>query len=350
MSFFDGSFFPLDDAHRILLDERPRSQGRTSYFQNLLMKRSLADKSGLSRFLWIRRKKTEIEELLASGFGSNLLRPPALEYYGKFYKKRNLVFRVDNGKILLANEKTGTTTHVGYLRDLNNVKGSELSDVDVICFDEIIATNRNDYKGGGKGINEPKLLNAMIQTVMRTRSRGWLIMLGNSDFAVTNPYSEYFHVPYGVKKWKDGKGFFYRSGNITGEIDSFANYFASYDKKTYDASVLGGSLLDVPDYQIENKPATATNICAVKVGETVLTLWIDLDTGLLYVHDNYKIDRTRPVYTAFNDDMSVDSTLLYMSAFPQLKTLKNKYITNQIRYNNQRTASRYATVIELLRA
>ena len=342
--FYDGSFFDLDNpAHRILMSDARRSFGRTSYWLNRLIKR--AESNELKKFIYFRRKKAEIEDVIAKGFGKNLL---LTDYYGAYFRKKGLTITTEGTKIYLSGQKK---MQVGYFGAFNGIKGVDLDDVDVVLFDEYIAPLRSEYKGGNAGTREPFLLNSFLHTALRRRMCASLIFLGNQDTidSPTNPYKEYYHIPFKAKKFKrDDIGLFYRDEEGQGDTGSFADVVSRANEKTYSNAVKGDRLTGAADVFIVNKPPCASYIAAIKYQGDYITLWVDFKTDILYCHDNYKIDRTRPFYSAFNDDMTVDSSMLIASQFPQLKYIKERYITNQIRYNNQRTASRMRDVLEML--
>lgn len=349
MKYYDGSYFELNEKNRFLVDIRKRSKGRTSFWVNKATRRALTNPE-IHKFIYLRRQDSEMLEVINSGFASNLMRT---EYYAKFYKKNNYSFSTESNKIFIVKHdqegKEIEKIHVGYLRTLNKVKGLDLLDVDLIIFDEFVALKRSDYKGGMSGINEPMILNKMIHTVFRNKPNRWLVMLGNDD-TPTNPYNEYFHIPYGVKSFTDKKrGLVYRYDPSEGETESVAAIFSSFDDKTYKSEVGGGITSAVPEYLIEQKPQQAEYLMAIKYANTFITFWSDIRNGVIFAHDNYKVDRSKPVYSAFFEDMSVDSSMLIGALYPQIKGLKLQYFANQIRYNNQSTAQKMLDIINIIR-
>ena len=344
-NFYDGSFFPLTPEWSTLIDVSGRSFGRTSFWINKALKR--AHKDARKRFIYLRRSQTEMDEVLAAGFGKNML---LTDYYGKYYKDKGLKIETAGGKIFLA--KDGNKTLAGYTRTLNSVKGIDLDDVDLIIFDEFIAVMRNQYKGGAAGTREPELLDRFIHTVFRRRKNCHVIMLGNQDAldTPTNPYNEYFKIPFKAKKYtRKDIGLMYRHWDGAGDVRSTADAFSSANDKVYAKSVQGGASDIVNENFIESKTDQSVYMCAVLYQSKPLTLWIDTLTGIIYVHDNYNLDKHKPFYTAFNDDMTVDSCMLVASQFPQLKSIRIKYYANQIRYNNQYTASKLLDIIQLIK-
>lgn len=350
MSYYDGSFFPLDKDHRMLLDERERSFGRSSFWLNKSTKRAYKSKG--NKFLFLRRKEREIDEILRVGFGKNLL---LTDYYNKFYREKGLHFDVKRGIIYLTNTainpKNKIFEHVGYIKDLNSTKGLDLMDCDIILFDEYIAEKRSDYKGGDAGIHEPEIFLHLVHTVFRKLPNRWSILLGNPPIGcVTDPYKEWFKIPYGAKKWADkARGIYYRAERGAGDRGSVADILSSANETFYKTAVLNERKTAVPDYCIEEKPARARYLCAIVFQTAFLTIWHDIVNGLMYVSDRLKIDRQRPIYTAFNEDMTIDASFMVCSKNMQLKAIKNTYYQNMIRYSDQNVAEKFQMVLSLLR-
>ena len=344
--FYDGSFFDLENpAHRILISDAPRSCGRTSYWLNRLIKR--AEKNPLKRFIYLRRGDKELAEVVRVGFAKNL---KLNDYYGIYYRKKNYTIITDADKIYLQSDKG--KIHVGYLGSLNSIKGVDALDVDTVLFDEYIATLRRSYKGGNNGVFEPGMLNAYLNTIFRLRINANTIFLGNQDTtdSPTNPYTEYYKIPFGSEKYKRPDiGLYYRKEKGHGDTKSYMSIINKANEAIYNRDVKGEAVAVVDRLFITDKTANAEYIAAVKYQSQFITLWIDTKTGLLYCHDNYKVDKNKPFYTAFRDNMSIDATLLIAAQYPQLKAIKQKYYTNQIRYNNKSTAARVQNIIQIIR-
>lgn len=345
--FYDGSFFDLNDPkNRILIDVRPRSFGRTSFWVNKGIKRA-EKRPATSKFIYFRRSEKELDEVIADGFASNMMRT---DYYGNYYRKKGYKVDVINKKIYLYNKERNIC--VGYMKAFNTTKGADLDDVDLIIFDEFIATFRREYKGGNGGTLEPKVFERFIHTVTRRRKNCAVIFLGNQDTedSSTNPYNEHYKIPFKATKFKrDDIGLVYRRGAGQGDTGSFADVISRANAETYAASVTGNNIDKIDNLFIAQKSTTAFYMCAIKYQSINITLWIDVETGLLYCHDNYKIDNTKPFYTAFYDDMTVATSMLIASTFPQLKAIKMKFFTNQIRYNNVRTAECVKDIIDIIK-
>lgn len=344
--YYDGSadFEQLTTSGKILIDVRKRSKGRTSWWINKLTKRAL--KNPHNRFLFIRRSAQDVEDVVGMGFAKNLI---ITDYYGNWYRKRGYTFKIVAEKIYIHQEKPPISQDilVGYIKSLNNPKGLDADDVDFIMFDEFIAVSRLDYKGGCMGTKEPVRFMKLVHTIFRRRQKCWVVLLGNDD-TPTNPYNEYFKIPYGAKRYTDGN-VIYRYDPTPSETDSTAAVLSKYDETAYKTEVAGNGGAVVPDYAILDKPPSAVMLFTIKHQTTYLTVWYDDKGGLLYVHDNYALDKSKPVYCAFNDDMTVDTNLLNCSLYPQVKMLKESVQRNLTRYNSQRTAQKMIECISLIR-
>lgn len=344
--FYDGSFFDLENpAHKVLISDAPRSKGRTSYWLNRLIKR--AEKNPLKRFIYLRRGDKELEAVTINGFAKNL---KLNDYYGTYYRRKGYAIKTESNKIYLQSDKDKIL--VGYLGSLNSIKGVDAMDVDTILFDEYIAVLRRSYKGGNNGVYEPSMLHAFMNTIFRLRTNANLILLGNQDTtdSPTNPYTEFYKIPFGAVKYKRNDiGLYYRKEQGHGDINSYMSVLNTADDSVYKRDVKGDGATTVDKLFITDKTQNSEYMAAIKYQSAFITLWIDTKTGLLYCHDNYKVDKNKPFYTAFRDNMSVDATLLIAAQYPQLKAIKQKFYTNQIRYNNISTAARVQNIINVIR-
>lgn len=337
--YYDGSVFQFTPENKVYIDVRKRSKGRTSYWLNRLIKRAIDAPS--HKFMLVRRSREEMDDVESYGLAKNMLNT---DYYGRWYDRHGYRIFTKGGKIYVVDIKNNEQ-QVGYLQTLNNVKGIDADDVDVILFDEFIAVNRRDYKGGNGGEREPKILMKLIHSVFRRRQLTWLIMLGN-DESPSNPYNEYFKIPYGVKRYKDDKGLLYIYDDSPADLDSTASILTSYDDQMTQET--NGQRTIVPDYMIGNKPPSAEMIFTVYYKDTPLTFWIDYKTSILYAHSNYKCDNTRPVYTAFKEDMTVNTAFILARVYPQIKMLKDSVQRQSIRYDTQMTAYKVETIKNLI--
>lgn len=344
--YYDGSFVSLEDpSWSNLIDVRPRSYGRTSFWVNKGIKR--AEKNPKKRFIYFRRSERELDEVVSDGFGKNIL---LTDYYGNWYKKKGYTIEVSSYKVYLV--KNDVRKLVGYLKAFNTIKGVDLNDVDFIIFDEFIALLRSQYKGGSAGAFEPNLFNVFIHTVFRRRKGCHVVMLGNQDAtdSTTNPYNEYYKIPYKAQKFRrDDIGLIYRRGAGADDDESTASKLSKANARDFANAVSGEALDRIDSLFIAQKTPNAEYMCAIKYQTTFLTLWLDVKTGIIYVSDKYKVDNLKPFYVAFSADMTVNTSLLIASQYPQLKAIKAKFYTNQIRYNNGNTADKMFDVIDVIK-
>ena len=358
---YNGKDYSIDELHyqgnkefvlgsgkvRIYLCAGQRGRGKTTvHLSNSVdwFFKNLENGDDTHKFHFLRRTDEQMKEVLSKGiFTAALSVPKYRELFRGFIDEK-----VDDKKIYLHNPITNETVHIGYCETLNNVKGKAIEDSDNLIFDEYIEPERRLYKGGSGGIYEPELFGRLDDTIFRTRKR-WLCFLANDD-SPTNPYNEYFGIPFGAKDYHDReKGLYYhfdydeayqayKENTDVGMLWKGTNY-GNY-------SVGKNSLGEISSDIIAQKPPHATHDTNIDVGGVHLTLWYDPKNQLYYCHDNCNFDKTKPIYTVFSKNMSVNSLFIaYQSLF--LQRWKILYSCSSIRFNSQRTASLFMIVLSL---
>lgn len=300
----------------------------------------------LHRFHLLRRTDEQLKQIISKGIFNACLSVP--EYREKF--NGYICEEIRNGEILLINPETQDKLPVGYLESLNNVKGKAVEDSDNLIFDEYVEPDRSLYKGGDGGLHEPELLGRLDDTLFRGRER-WICILGNED-APTNPYNEYFKIPYGIENYHDKPRKLLYHFDYSEEYEKYKETTAVgtlWKGTTYgDYSIGKKALGEVNNAIIKDKPAHATHVYNIDCGGTKLTLWHDKQNDLYYLHDNCKFDETKPVYTVFSTDMTVNSLFVsYQTNF--LLRMKLLYSCAMIRFNSQKSANMFALVVSLTR-
>lgn len=325
-----------------------RGRGKTTHWLKEAGGRSvknILDNDGRnpSKFILLRRSEEQLKKVVQDGIFNGVLSVddyrPALRGYNRE--------RIWQNKILLMNSDE-VTIEVGYIFDLNNVKGISIEDADVMIFDEIVEPERAKYKGGAGGVNEPELLARLDETLFRRREN-WLIMLGNFD-SPTNPYNEYFGIPYGSEKWSDRKrGFLYEVdvSAATTEMKLQTSTGQRWAGTRYDSYSNGNVALgSVDDGLICDKVPHAVHKYNINIAGTIITIWQDTSTNVFYCHDNYKMDKTKPIYTVMSKDMQVNSLFVtYNSEI--LRLFRMRYGRGMVRFNNQKTATLFNLMISL---
>lgn len=296
------------------------------------------------KFHFLRRTDEQLDLVLSKGIFTPCL---AVEKYRRLFRGYTIE-KVHEGSIYLTNPQKDDTIHVGYVNTLNNVKGVSVEDSDNLIFDEYVEPERRLYKGGNGGIREPELLGRLDDTIFRGRKR-WLCVLGNED-SPTNPYNEYFNIPYKIKDYHDRQRKLYYHFDYSEAFKAWKETTSvgklwkgtSYGEYSTGEKALG----ELNNAIIMNKPPHSTHYYNIDVGGVSLTVWFDNVTGCYFVTDNCKFDLTKPVYTVFSKDMTVNSLFIsYQSRF--LMQMKNLFSLSLLRFNSQKTASLFSLVISL---
>lgn len=296
------------------------------------------------KFHFLRRSEEQLNLVISKGIFTPSL---AVDKYRKKFRGYEIE-KVYDGKIYLTNPNEDKTIHVGYVNTLNNVKGVGVEDSDNLIFDEYVEPERRLYKGGSGGLREPDLFGRLDDTIFRGRKR-WLCILGNED-SPTNPYNEYFSIPYKIKDYHDKQRKLYYHFDFSEAYKAYKETTSVgelWKGTTYGEYSTGEKALgELNNAIIAVKPPHATHDCNIDVGGTHLTVWYDIVTGCYYVHDNYKFDLSKPIYTVFSKDMTVNSLFVsYQSLF--LMRMKRLFSLSLMRFNTQKSASLFSLVISL---
>lgn len=334
---YDNSDFKIGNhVYHTYLCEGMRGRGKSTYWLAQLiswvMKNVNAYINGdvdqiTNKFTYVRRKDTELQDALSKGIFNDVF---------IWYKNQTqMVHRniIPKGGEFFAQigDSDKDMFPIGYYFDLNKVKGISVPDTNVMLFDEFIADKRSGYKGGSGGINEPEILARLDDTLFRRREN-WIILCGNSE-EPSNPYCEYFHVPFGVDKWRDrDRGIWYEYDKTEAAQNAFDNSVTGKRWKgtTYAGYAKGEhALLSINEDFIAEKPKHCKQLYNLRVMRELLTIWLDPSTYLIYITDNCAINNTLPIYAVFNDDMSINAE--FMGYNPQfVKWLQQIYAKGSI--------------------
>lgn len=335
-----------------------RGRGKTTYWlheatkrsvENILVHNSLYN----NKFYFLRRSEKDFDEVKKKGLFKSLLTVPE-------YKKDLHGYEIEKlwkGHILLGKRKDVNSDEdediqwldIGYYGDLNNVKGVSLEDADVLIFDEIVEKLRSKYKGGDGGVHEPELLASLDETLFRNKDN-WFILLGNED-SPTNPYNEYFKIPFGVEKWSDKEiGFLYET-DYSADTEEYKLQHATgrrWSKSAYSQYSNGHLALgSISDTLIQDKPNYAEHIFNFVISGVNITSWFDEKNGIWYFHDNYKLDKTKPIFAVTSSDMSINSLFVGYN-MDIIMQFRYRYGQGRVRFNNQKTASLFSLMISLI--
>lgn len=323
--------------YHMYICEGARSRGKTTVWVNACMQRSYNFiKQGVQnhKFVFLRRSTVQMQLAIEKGI-LNSCREVYPDFYNEHPKDRYV-----KSSIFLSDEDGEKFTHVGYYTDLNNVKGISIEDADVLLFDEFVELDRSAYKGGDGGVREPELFARLCETLFRGREF-WVILLGNHD-RPTNPYVEYFRIPFGAKKWRDKeRGIYYefdvatKATRIKRETSVLGKIFAN---SNYNSYALGDtSALKLQPEFIAQKPAHAKMTYNLKILGKQLTLWFDEDKGIEYITDRCKFNMQYPILSVTRDDMSINTEFIaYNSQF--LLMQKTLYGAGRVRFSDDKVA------------
>lgn len=332
-----------------------RGRGKTTYWLYKAVERSVNNilfhnSERPDKFYFLRRSEKDLDEVKKKGLFKSLLTVPEYKPCLHGYEHEKLW----KGHILLGkkkdNEEDSDTDwiDVGYYGDLNNVKGVSLEDANVLIFDEIVEKLRSKYKGGDGGIHEPELLASLDETLFRNKDN-WFILLGNND-SPTNPYNEYFGIPYGLDKWSDRDiGFLYET-DYSKDTEDFKLQHSTgrrWSKSLYSQYSNGHVALgSIDDGLICEKPNYAEHLMNFIISGTNVTVWYDDKYGIYYFHDNYKVDKTKPIYAVTSADMKVNTLFMGYNT-DILMRFRCIYAQGRVRFNSQKTAALFSLMISL---
>lgn len=337
--FYDKSDFKIgNNKYFMYLCEGQRGRGKTTFWLNECVKHY--EETG-KRFVYLRRSEVELKLALKMGLFNGV------KSAHKEFAEKYPIEEEKAGNIILK-DKDCNEHKVGYYMDLNNVKGISIEDCDVVLFDEFVAQKRSAYKGGESGLHEPDLLFRLLETIFRRR-KFHVVMLGNKD-TPSNPYVEYFRIPFGSTLYKDkSRGIFYEydySEDTAKDKEQTTLGVITKGTSYNDYSMGLKSLNEIDESLIEEKPSHAELIYNIKIFGQVLTIWAENNSAILYVSDKYKINNTVRTISVSNSDMSINTDFIkYSGQFIALMGLS--YGGGSVRFNSQKTASLFLAMLSL---
>lgn len=325
-----------DDKYNLLLSESPRGIGKTTRHLHESTMHAIETEN---RFIYIRRSDREMELTLNIGLYDSVFSVFNDDY------KNYLSYKIYKNNIYLINNDQ-KEIQVGYAITLNNVKSIAIQNADNFIFDEYIASRRSAYKGGDAGINEPEMFCKLLETCFRGR-KFWGALLGNHDMP-SNPYHEYFKIPFGVKEFKDkSRGIFYKFWDkpewMNNKTDSTIDIITK-GTAYHDYSFGDKSLTEIDSDLICNKPNQSTQIANIKIFGKLLTVWYYDD--IIYITDKCGLNENLPVMSVSTKDMTINTEFIrYNSQF--LIFMRAYYGKGRVRFNNQSTAELILVMLSL---
>ncbi len=328
-----------------------RSRGKTTYWINNVTQRALKYEreegpNHRHKYIYLRRQEKQLQLAIREGlynFRANV--------YGELYV--GMTERCHNGEIKLIESVDGKNTveHiVGRYYDLNTVKGISVEDCDVLIFDEYIELKRVDYKKGADNCTEPDLLARLLETLFRQRTF-WLIMLANSD-TFTNPYHEYFHIPFNVDKYRNKtNGIWYEhdvAPNSVREKRAQTSIGKLFKGTNYDRYALGDTAATAINTEfIAEKPNHAKQVCNIRIMAQNLTVWIDDNTTIMYISNKYKFNNYYPIYSVTRADMTINTEFVEYNV-PFITNMRIYYSQGRVRFSDESVAELFYLMIKLI--
>lgn len=338
--YFNPKFEIGHKDYVLYICEGIRGRGKTTWWLQVFTEDAVA--TGKT-FCYLRRSEKELELALEKGLYNSCQSVDEFKEFWSKYKE----YKVIGGDIFLYDFE-GNAILVGHCFTLNNIKGISIEDSDKLLFDEYVVSPRSKYKGGENGANEPDLFLKLVETLFRRRDF-WCVLLGNSDIP-TNPYNEYFHIPFGSNLYKDkSRGIWYEYDYSQATIDHKATTSLGRISKgtTYDGYSRGfKSLADVPDELIAEKPSHAKQFYNVRMFGSTITVWIDEVNDVCYLSGNCKINNQYRIISVTNSDMSINTDFLkYNLNF--IAYMKAYYGVGRMRFDTQKTGSLFLTMLSI---
>lgn len=340
--FYKGSkkFHIGNSTFHILFVAGQRSRGKTSVWLKELKKWYEKDHDN-NKFIYLRRKEKQLELALSTGILNGSINAYPNEWEGVTGEKSV------NNKFFI--KRKDEVEHIGYTLSLNNVKGISIEDANVLLFDEYIEPTRSAYKGGDGGINEPELFARLLETLFRNREY-WVICLGNFD-SPTNPYNEYFHIPFNSHGWSDKvRGIMYeedvsedtataKSNSVTGRIFSSTPYLAYSNGERAMGEVR-------QDFIVKDVPSHCKLMYNVQAFNKKLTIWYDDISNVMYVCGKRSFNMTYPVLSVTTQDMSIDTFFIKYS-LEIIQILKSMYGRGRVRFTSQEVSSIFLNILQI---
>ena len=337
--YYDSPKFKIgNDNYFLYMCEGQRGRGKSTFWLQEVVEHFLT--TGF-KFIYLRRTEVELQLAIEKGL-FNSCSAVHKEFWEKYPKRY-----VKNGSIFLEDTQ-GKEIAVGYTLSLNNIKGISIEDADCLLFDEYVAQKRSMYKGGESGLHEPELFLRLLETVFRRR-KFWAILLGNKD-TPSNPYNECWKIPFNTNLYKDkSRGVWYEydySEETANEKDKTTLGIISRNTTYSDYSQGLKSLNEVNEDLIAEKPSHSRQLYNIRILNELLTVWQDIKDGVLYISSKCKVNNSVTTISVTNNDMTVNTDFIkYNTAF--IEIMRMYYGRGRIRFDNQKSASLFATMLAL---
>lgn len=309
-----------------------RGGGKTYDWKGRPLVRFLKDGS---QFVWVRRYRTELDEMLANdGFLKDIRND---ERFKDVELKTDNKFCYVNGKI--AGEFIA-------LSQAQKYKSRSFANTWLVVFDEFIISTKNT-KLHYIGKSEPELFEDLLNTVLRMRPIRAVLLANSITF--NNPY--FLH--YDVRPFK-GRFYWQKSRRVLVEMWNGKEYREAVDRSDiatltrgtrYSAYALDNEFYLDNDTFVEKRTNAARFLCGVHTANGNIGFWYDSKAGKVYT--SFAIDKSAKhrIYTFEKDDHTIDTTFLRTYRDTQLATVCEAWQYGLLRFDDTRVKSQAYEVL-----
>lgn len=289
-----------------------KTYGLLKYFTEKFMKTG-------QQFIYLRRYQSEIDQIGDKLFKAHIANnefPDAIITYKKgVYSMNGLPFC-----FLFPLTKEG------------HVKSVPMPDVNAIMFDEYLITNRNQHYIP----KEPVQLLSFVDSVFRQRDPH-VYFCGNAS-SHTNPYFEYFNLelPYQseYQLYKHGLILVNYARNPAYREERKKTKFGQLiDGTSYGSYAIDNNFLHDDNSFIAKRPAKSWLFACLYIEQKNYGLWIDSDTGNMYISKSYDPKNPRCFAITPTDHTEV-ARLATIKNSPWFKKMIECYRYSQLYFEN----------------
>lgn len=309
-----------------------RGGGKTYNWKGKAILRFLKDGS---QFVWARRYRTELDEMLANdGFLKDIRGD---ERFKDVELKTDSKFCYVNGKI--AGEFIA-------LSQAQKYKSRSFADTWLVVFDEFIISKKNNMLHY-LGQNEPELFEDLLNTIFRLRPVRAVCIANSITF--NNPY--FLH--YNIRPFQ-GRFYWQKARRVLVEMWNGEEYHEAADKSDiatltrgtrYASYALDNEFYLDTNTFVERRTSGARFLCGVHTANSDIGFWYDRQVGKVYT--SFAIDKSarHKIYTFEKDDHTIDTTFLKSYRDTQLATVCEAWKYGLLRFDDTRVKAQAYEVL-----
>lgn len=280
--------------------------------------------------VWVRRYKTELEEMLENGKFFDAVR----EYYPSDELKIEGNTGLINGEVAIYFVALSTS---------RQLKSNNYPFVNKIIFDEFIIDKGNVHYLR----SEVEVFLDLYETVARLRDNVRAVLLANS-ITIVNPYFLFWNIKPNLEKR------FTVKGQVCVELFTDADFIAQ-KKQTRFGQLVDGTrygnyaidnkwLLD-NDTFIEPKSADAEFMLAMKYQGQYYGVWVDYNRGLMYVNRQYD-PSSYSLYSLTRDDHDLNLLLIKsLAESPRLRRVVYAFQNSLVRFEDMQVKNQFYEIM-----